>query len=268
MGSAGKRHRCIKFLWLLVLIGEPCFASSISPATDYTINQTPVYEGSSEITLPLNLDSSVECDHLRAVLVQRATALAAVLDERTIDDCAPSDGNDTSFSFTVPNVARVTNFAWEFQSCHPKQDCISIGEVNFVALPEDYLQPLINWSQEHTVFVSDADGWLVMFLDRLGVQYTHNTREIAADNDVVVLVNVAQSTDTNRTKGIAIGHRKRIIEFHDYPSEQPMVWVDSSAEGVVIEVRFPLIHTIERDAANKKIFYELFQRLFLNLERS
>ena len=262
MGSIVKNRLGIKWLWILALLSEPSFALSISPITDYTINQTPVFDSASAVRIPLNIQSSIKCDNIRAVLVQQATALAAILDERTIDDCTPDHRGEIPFSFTAPNVARATRFAWEFQNCAAEQDCVSIGEVNFVALPEDYLQPLIAWSKEHTIFVSDTSGWLATFLDRLGVQYTQNSREVAADDEVVVLINVAQPTAVSVSKGVPFGRTKRLIEFHDYAAAQPMVWIDSSADGIVIAVRFPLIHTLEKDADNKKIFYELFQRLF------
>jgi hypothetical protein len=262
MGGAVKKRLCINWLWVLAVISNPSFALSISPATDYMISQTPVFDSASAVRIPLKIQTPSECNGIKAVLVQRATALAAILDERTIDDCALNDHDETQFSFTVPNVARLTQYTWEFHNCAAEQDCVSVGEVSFFALPENYLQPLINWSQEHTVFVSDADGWLAAFLDRLGVQYTQNTREVGADDDVVVLINVAQATDLNVSRDLPFGRSKRIIEFHDYASDQPMVWVDSSPAGVVIAVRFALIHTPERDPDNKKIFYELFQRLF------
>lgn len=262
MGREVKIHGRATWLVMLALINAPSYALPISQSTHYTISQTGVYDSASEVRLALKIVAPNQCNHIKASLVQRATALAAILDERKIVDCTLNNMDELSFDFTTPQVARSTRLAWEYQSCDLEQRCEAIGEVDFVVLPEDYLKPLIDWSVEHTVFVVDPAGWLVAFLDRLGVQYTENARAVAAEAEVVVLVNIVDATQTNIDNDLPVRHPKRIIEFHDYPSEQPMVWVDSSTEGTVIAIRFPLIHEIEKEAANKKIFYELFQRLF------
>ncbi len=243
-----------------LLAGMQAHAQSLVPAVDYTIEQMPVYESASKVVLRLDPAVLAACAELKAVLVQSASALAAILDERSAIDCKADAAGELPFRFVVPEVARPTRFAWEFQACDTRQQCNPAGTVEFIALPPDYLQPVIEWSRKHTLFVADADGWLVAFLDRLGVEYTQNRREAAAETDIVSLVTMT-APDTVR-QDMPHGRFKRIIEFHDYPSVQPLVWVDSSPEGVVIAVRFPLIHEIARDAANKKIFYELFQRLF------
>jgi hypothetical protein len=138
MGSVVKNRPGINWLWTVALLSEPSFALSISPITDCTINQPPVFDSASAVKIPLNIQSSIECEHIRAVLVQRATALAKILDEHTIDDCTPDNRSEIPFSFTVPNVACATRFAWDFQNCAAEQNCVSFGEVNFVALPEGY----------------------------------------------------------------------------------------------------------------------------------
>lgn len=249
-------------LCMLAVGAAPSYALSISPATDYTISQTAVYDASREVTLGLKIGMHNQCDSLKASLVQRATALATTLDERTIADCNPDANGGIPFSFTTPTVVRVTRLTWEVQNCDLKQHCEAAGDFNFVVLPADYLQALIDWSAAHTVFVADSDGWLVAFLDRIGVQYTEDARAVDAESEVVTLVTVADSTKAAAAQDLPVRLPKRIIEFHDYPSAQPMVWVESSADGTIIAVRYPLIHGSEKDAANKKLFNELFQRLF------
>ncbi len=246
---------------MLVVSTAPGYALSISPATDYTISQTTVYDASSEVTIGLRIGANNQCDSIKASLLQRATALATTLDERTIPTCTTDANGDIPFSFTAPAVVRTTRLTWEIQSCDRERRCEIIGEFNFIVLPADYLQTLIDWSAEHTVLVADPAGWLAAFLDRIGVQYTENARAVAADSDVVVLVTVTDPTKP-AAHGLPPRFPKRVIEFHDYPSAQPIVWVESSADGTVIAVKYPWIHGSERDAANKKMFYELFQRLF------
>jgi hypothetical protein len=245
---------------LVALFATPVAAHPLAPALDYTIIRTPVYDARAEAEVPLSLAAPEDCGEIRAVLVQRASALAAVLDERTVGRCEPAAAGEVAFRFTVPNVRRLTRFAWEFNTCDTKQRCAAAGAIEFIALPQDYLQPVIDWSRAHTVFVADAAGWLVAFLDRVGIEYSENPRAVPAAAEVVTLVTLAAADDV--AKELPQGRFKRVITFHDYPSAQPVVWVDAAADGIVISVRFPLIHEIARDAANKMMFYELFRRLF------
>ena len=236
--------------------------------TEYSLARALVYDSGAVVEAPLIVQGMDTCRNVNAILAQRSYKLAAVLDEQVARDCAATGKtadraiSSLTFGFTVPEVKRVTSFVWEFVGCRADQSCETLGELEFSALPQDFLQPVVTWSNEHAIYLDDSNGALAAFLDAYGIEYVESSRAIAQDDEVVSLV-VRTDPDSKTSIGNLPGNQyKRVITFFDYATDIPLIWVESGAASVSIEVRTPIVHEMSNDAANKKLFCELFQKLF------
>ena len=243
-------------------------STTITPGIKYALARTPVYDSGATVAVPLIVEGMATCRDVNAVLTQRSYKLAAFLDEKIALDCAAVDHtaeaaiSSLEFSFMVPDVKRVTSFIWEFVGCQPDQSCETLGSFEFAALPADFMQPIRAWSATNAIYIEDPDGYLAAFLDTHAIEYVESPRAIAQDVEVVSLVVRSDPSNTAKTEKLPGGQYKRLITFHDNATEIPIVWVESGPGGVAIEVKIPVIHEMSSDAANKKLFYELFQKLF------
>ncbi len=241
----------------------PASADLLAPNLNKSIDTIPIFDAGATAAISLTHGALTTCETFKAVLVQRAAALAAVLDEREVTACTPDANGHVDFTFSTPALVRETRLAWEFQACGKTSQCADIGDAEFLVLPPDYAQPLRTWDREHVIFLVDPSGKIAALLDRLGVAYFENSREVPDDTQVVNIVHLAVAGESIDPSRLPAGDVKRRIEFHSNPFARPIVWFDKTSESVVVEVRFPLIHETRHDAANKKLLVELFEALFI-----
>lgn len=256
------KSRWLGYLFALTL-SAGATAELIVPDPLYERARIPVFDTASNAVITLQHSSFADCARLTAILAQRTQALAAALDEREVTACKPNARGQLDFRFLTPNITRQTRLVWEFQVCDETDTCAPIGEVEYVVLPSDYLQPLIDWSREHAIFLVDPSGELAALLDRLKIEYYENPRELGANQQVVSFFHTTMANQTFKRTISPTSTIKRSIEFYNYPSAEPLILINNNSNNTVIEVRFPLTHDIRHDAANKKLLVELFQRLFM-----
>ena len=238
-------------------------AATITPDTAFSIARVPVYDSGAGVEIALRVSGMDTCIEVNALLAQQSKKLAAILEDRRLIDCgADSAPNALRFAFAAPEVRRVTSFRWEFVGCTAEGDCETLGELPFTVVPADLLQPIVAWSGDNVIYLDDAEGVLAAFLDAHAIEYTETARAIGQDEDVVVLV-VRSEPGDKPARDVSSGARnKRRITFHDHATERPLIWTDAGPDGVSIAVRMPMIRAMSRDAATKKLFFELFQKLF------
>ena len=264
----------INWLWVAVSLSFSIAAAanaestSIHADTEYSLTRALVYDSGAVVEVPLIVAGMDTCRNVNAVLAQRSYKLAAILDEQVALDCAAAGKtadrsiSSLTFGFTAPQVKRVTSFVWEFVGCRADQNCETLGELEFSVLPQDFLQPVVTWSNEHAIYLDDSNGALAAFLDTHGIEYVESSSAIAQDDEVVSLVVRSDPDSKTAIDNLPGNQYKRVITFSDYATDIPLIWVESGPAGVSIEVKTPIIHEMSHDATNKKLFYELFQKLF------
>jgi hypothetical protein len=248
-------------------------ASAVAVATEITVQavmpvayeREPVWMSGQAASIELKIAGTAVCDHIRAVLVQQAHALAAPHAERTLVACDGPNGALTSqslqFTFTPPAVKRISRFSWEFARCSDSKDCQSIGDLGFTLVPAELLARIIAWANENVVYVEDPSGRLETFLDARGIDYVTSRSGIADDDRVMTLL-VSGAAEIDLAASPLPGHfKRRVMLFQPAESAFPLVEISDDTKSRVIDIRLPILEHGLEDAAFDLLFYQWFFKL-------
>ena len=269
LASERARHRCT---------GHPCPNNSGRATFEAEVRlraiATPVplknhlaqraYFTDVDVEFPLALDGVSSCPSIRAILVQVSHRLEVEIQQRFPVDCSqdssPSEPTWTfPFHFSVPHIARQTDFEWRFALCNGTgSDCRPLVRLPFTAYPTDLLDPLVSWARNNILLVRDTTGRLQDWLDKRGIDNYERYGASLADSRIMTMISTENGDDEagliNRSlqKGSVVWFREKVFSL-------PLLKVIDKDKHRLIILELPFISSLNDSPSTHKLLLEVFR---------
>lgn len=226
----------------------------------------PVYFSDQKREITLILTGMDRCINISATLFQLTTRLSAEISEQQLVNCESFAKNldalptPLEFSFQTPKIRQESRFKWEFNTCNGGNACQSIGEFIFTVVPSNLIEPIKQWSKDHTLYAHDKSGVLQNFLDKSAIKYIEN-KNLLPKNEALISLIVVDAEDINIDKLLPTNKSGAVILFREYPAEYPTIIDKTNRQYPLLDVHIPLIGKLENNPAAQKLFLKLFYML-------